>query len=141
MKRCPWLRPAAFGVAFLAAANASVFTAEGATGIPFDANCTIKIDGKFRIHERRCEVAFFANLAGPQTCGSVGEVYACVECDIDTKMCTGWFREGKKPGSSLGRLKRRKKDCWSNKRTLICFENMKECPGAGCSDLTARRSR
>ena len=138
MKRCP--RLPSLGFAFwAAAASACVFLSgavEAATGIPFDAQCTVKIDGKSLVYKRECEVHFFANLAGPLTCGETTGVSACVECDQKT-ICRAYWGEGgerAKADRSLGRVKPvRKTDCWVNRRARICFENLKECPGSRCA--------
>src|SRR5215203_5500638 len=43
--------------------------AEATTGIEFEARCTVKVEGKTYLQNRKCRVDFWPNIAGPLTSG------------------------------------------------------------------------
>ena len=116
-------------IALLAASTA--VTAEAATGIPFEARCTVRVDGKTYLHHRKCEVYFYANVADLLTCGDANGVAACVKCDKNGA-CEGSWGDGpiRKADRPLGQVKRFGKTdiCWSKQTDAGLFPKHESVP-------------
>jgi hypothetical protein len=114
----------------LAVSWSGLAPADAATGMEYDARCTVRIEGKTYLHHRKCKIDFWANAAGPLTCGEAANgVNACVKCDNKDGTCKASWGDGVFPKAlrSLGLVKRiGKTDCWTGKRTHICFREWKD---------------
>jgi len=101
--------------------------AEATTGIEFEARCTVKVEGKTYLQNRKCRVDFWPNIAGPLTSGEAANgIVACVECD-QKAICKCSWGDGPlgKADRALGPVEPGKVECWASGQARICFREMK----------------
>ena len=104
----------------------------------YHARCTVKVDGKPHLLDRKCTVAVWAPIGSTLTCGDANDIGACVSCETEGSCTASWgttAMRSHKAYRRLGQVKATgKTGCWANRQALICFTNMKECENAGCLD-------